>query len=630
MTARRNAAVAAALLVAGGLSWRAWRAQDGRSAEPAGAATAAPGGTGSRGAPLPSSPGGVAALLATVRTAEDPDAAALEGAVVDALSGAGIAGAELTFSRAGAASSARAGTDGRFRFQPPAPGAWRLAAATAQGYLPFAPEWGHSPISFDARPGHVVGGVTLRLTPAEPMEGRVLGPDERPVAGAAVRLLGAHLEAALVPIADRFTSGADGRFSFVAPEGTVVEARADGFLPGRADVDFLARARGSVTVRLHEAAHTLAAAAPIAGRVVFPGGAPAPGAQVAASRELGFGVADATAAAVLTGADGFFTIGDLEPGSWRVTARLEGRVPAVARRVEPGARELLLTLADGGRLRGCATDASSGAPVVSLSVHLFDVRSALRMVPRETRASIDPSGCFQLDGLAPGPARVIVSAPAYAPSAPRDVEIPEPGRGEATLDVRLSAGGRLTGIVLSEGTGAPIEGARVALEGQLESATSALPALAEAATDAGGRFALAGLPRRASIMVAAAGHHARIVGGIEAPPGSAIGPITVALRPAAEGEEPRVDLAGIGVALAPHGDGFTITGVVADGGAARAGLVRGDVILGVDGQRVLDLGTADAIEAIRGPEGTVVTLTVRRAGRTEAETVRVTRTVVRG
>lgn len=558
----------------------------------------------------------------------DASAAALEGTVVDALSGAGIAGAELTFSRADAAGSARADAWGRFRFQPPTLGGWRLAAATAAGYLPFAPEWGHSPVSFDAVEGRVVRGVTIRLAAAVPIEGRVLGPDERPVAGAAVRLLGAHLEAALVPIADRFTSGPDGRFSFAAPGGTVVEARAEGYLPGRAEVDFMARARGSVTVRLQEQAHAMPASAPIGGRVVSRDGAPLAGALVAAARELGFGVADATAAAVLTGEDGAFTLDDLGPGYWRVTARLTGRAPASARRVEPGTRNVLLTLVDGGRLRGCATDAATGAPVVSLSVHLFDLRSPLRMVARESRASIDPSGCYLLDGLAPGRTRVIVSAPGYAPSTAMDVEIPEPGRGDAVADARLSAGGRLTGVVVSEGTGEPIEGARVALEGQLESASSALPALAEAATDRAGRFALSGMPRRASIFVAAAGHHARIVGGIEAAPGASVGPITVALRPAAPDEEPRVDLAGIGVALAPHGDGFTIIRIVADGGAARAGLSLGDVILGVDGRPVLDLGMSEAVEAIRGPEGTAVTLTIRRDGRTD--TVQVTRTVVRG
>ena len=46
------------------------------------------------------------------------------------------------------------------------------------------------------------------------------------------------------------------------------------------------------------------------------------------------------------------------------------------------------------------------------------------------------------------------------------------------------------------------------------------------------------------------------------------------------------------------------------------------------GEVLADLGFEGALQAIRGPEGTVVTLTVRRGERTE--TVRVTRTVVRG
>lgn len=623
MNARRALAAAALLLAAAG-AWIAVRPSAGGPA---------------RGAPSevepvasertrPAGPIGVDAPPTSSAAEQDPAAAVLEGTVVDALSGAAIAGAELTFSLGNGAGSARSDAGGRFRFQPPVPGSWRLAAATAPGYLPFAPEWGHSPVSFDAVAGRIVRGVTIRLTAAVPVEGRVLGPDERPVAGAEVRLLGAHLEAALVPIADRFTSDPDGRFSFAAPDGTVVEARAEGYLPGRAELDFLARARGKVTVRLQEQAHVLPASAPISGRVLSREGAPLAGALVAAARELGFGVADATAAAVLTRDDGGFTLDDLAPGYWRITARLPGRTPAAARRVEPGTRDVLLTLVDGGRLRGCATDAATGAPIVSLTVHLFDVRSPLRMVARESRASIDPSGCYVLDGLAPGRTRVIVSAPGYAPSAPMEADVPDPGRGDAVVDARLSAGGRLTGVVVSEGTGAPIEGARIALQGQLESASSALPALAEAASDPQGRFALSGLPRRATILVAAAGHHARIVGGIEAAPGGSAGPITVPLRPTAPDEEPRVDRAGIGAELMPHGDGLTIRALTADGGAARAGLVRGDVILGVDGRPVVELGMMEAIAAILGPEGTGVTLTIRRGERTD--TVRVTRTEVKG
>jgi hypothetical protein len=575
----------------------------------------------------PASGGWLSWLTGGAGATKRPEESGLEGTVVDARTGAPVPGAELTFSLGDAAATARA-ADGRFLFKPPFAGTWRLAVVTASGYLPFAPEWGYSPVAFDAAPGRLVRGVVIRLNREERILGRVLSPEGKPVAGADVRLLGAHLEAKLVPIADRFTSDANGEFTFSAPEGTTLEASAEGFLPGWAEVDFLARASGKLTVRLQPRVHELSAAAPIAGRVADRRGGAVAGALVTASRELGGRGGDATAAAVLTGADGAFALPALDAGWWRITARAAGRVAASARRVRPGTKDLLLTLDDGGRLRGCASDAATGAPIVSLTVHLLDVRSTLRVVARDSRAVIDPSGCWALDDIAPGPVRVVVSAPGYAPSSGADVTVPEAGAGEAVADARLSTGARLTGVVRSEGTGGPIAGARVALEGQLESAASALPALAEATTDEAGRFTLTGLPRRASIFVAAAGHHARILSGIEAAPGAVAGPVDVALRPTAPGEEPRLDLAGVGVLLAPGTDGFTIAGVVDGAGASRAGLQLGDVVVEVDGRRVTELGMQATIEAIRGPEGTSVMLTYRRGDRTEV--VRVTRSLVRG
>jgi C-terminal processing protease CtpA/Prc len=56
--------------------------------------------------------------------------------------------------------------------------------------------------------------------------------------------------------------------------------------------------------------------------------------------------------------------------------------------------------------------------------------------------------------------------------------------------------------------------------------------------------------------------------------------------------------------------------------------VRGDVVMRVEGQPVTELGFSGAVDAIRGPEGTLVVLTVRRGD--ETFDVRVPRRIVRG
>jgi hypothetical protein len=541
--------------------------------------------------------------------------ASFEGRVVGTVTGAGIDGADLTFSRGGAAASTRTGPDGLFRFEPPEEGRWRLAAVTAPGFLPFAPEWGHSPVQLDAVRGRHVRGIEIHLAPAADLVGRVVDLDGSPVAGAEVRLLGAAGESALVPIRDRFTSGADGTFRFAAPEGAVLEARKDGFLPGRAEIDPLAIVNGQVTVQVGPAHPALGAAAPVSGQVVAEGGVPVSGALVTAARERGFGVAGVPSAQAVTAADGRFTLPPLDPGSYRVTARAEGHAPDSRRRVAPGADDVVLELAAGGRLRGCVRAAGTGEAVAPFTVLVFARRSALRLSPQRSVSVIDPGGCYALDDLSPGPAAVVISAPGYAPSRELAVEIPVPP-AEATADAALEPGGRLAGVVRDAATGAPIAGARLSVEGALSSAASTFPVLSEATTGADGAFVLGSLPRRVSVWAAAAGHHARILGGVDVPPGETAGPVVVALRPIAPGEEPRTELAGIGVVLAPRDDALVVAQVVPQGGGAEAGLAPGDLILEVDGRAVTDLGFSGAIDAIRGPEGTLVVLRIRRGERT--------------
>jgi len=578
--------------------------------------------------PLPPPPTGLPIrVLAPPPTTSDDQPASFEGRVVSSATGRGVVGADLTFSRGGAAASARTAPDGAFAFVPPAAGRWHLAAVTAPGFFPFAPEWGHSPVQLDAVAGRHVRGLEIHLTPAVELAGRVVDEEGTPVAGAAVRLLGTAGESALVPIADRFISGPDGRFTFTAPEGSVLEATKAGFLPGRAELSTLALVNRLLTIELGPKHAPLGPGGPISGTVVAAGGGPIEGALVSAAPEGPFGGAGEVAVQAISGPAGEFLLRDLTPGGYRVTARAEGRAPGSLRRVAPGDQGLVIELVAGGRLRGCVRDASSGAPVAPFTVVVFSRRTALRLVLQRSLSVIDPGGCFALDDLTPGPAAVLVSAPLYSPSDPHVVEIPPPA-AEAAVDVRLEAGGRLAGRVVDDATRTPLEGAMLSVEGAMADAASTFPVLAQATTGPDGAFELAGLPRRFSVYVAAADHHARIVGGLVTAPGQSAPPIEVALRRVEPGEEPRTELAGIGIQLAPHGEALAVTGVVPGGGAAETGLSRGDEILEVEGRPVAELGLGGAVELIRGPEGTAVRLTIRRGDATM--TVVVPRRLVRG
>jgi hypothetical protein len=222
---------------------------------------------------------------------------------------------------------------------------------------------------------------------------------------------------------------------------------------------------------------------------------------------------------------------------------------------------------------------------------------------------------------------VVALAQGHAPSPEQPLEIPaDPEAAPVEVKLELPSGGRVHGVVVSKGSGQPLAQARVGREGLLGGEGAAVPLIATSVTDEQGAFELTGIgPGLLSLSVSARDHHGRILSGLSVGADATLGPLRVELTPTAPGEDPRIELVGIGAVLAASGDALVIRQILPGGGAAEVGLVPGDAILGIDGQGVVELGFEGAIGRIRGPEGTTVRLQVRRAGADEPVTFDVPR-----
>jgi len=555
---------------------------------------------------------------------------AFEGTVLSRGTGAGIPGAEVTFSRGGAAAAVRASGDGSFRFDPPESGRWQLAAASAPGHSPFAPEWGRSPVVLDARPGERVRGLALWLDSLGSYSGRVEDPAGQPVEGAEVRVVGSATgDRALMPSSEKAVSGPGGAFAISASDGAALEARHPGFLPGRATLDFAARSTHRVVLKLGAAAGKTGPAA-ISGKVVL-AGVPVEGALVSARllQRGGPGSAeDQVASQAISDAEGRFTLGELAPGRHLLSASREGFAQSRAVVARAG-EEATIELGRGGTVAGVVHESGTGRPIATFRVEVRRGGRGWKLL-LGSAIVVDASGRFEMKDLPPGPVTIAASAPGHLPAPEVEATIPEPP-GVAEVDLRLGRGGRVPGRVTDRTTDQPLAGAHVSLEGDGWIAPSILDAGTSAVAGPDGSFLVAGLPARTiSLHVAAGGHHSRIVTGIEVPEGGTAGPVEVRLTPVAEGEEARVELAGIGASLERRGrSALRITAVVTGGGAAEAGLAPEDEILSVEGRPVSELGLAGAVDLIRGPEDTRVRLVVRR-GEAPAAEVWVWRRLVRG
>jgi RNA polymerase sigma factor (sigma-70 family) len=536
----------------------------------------------------------------------DPDAPSggFEGFVRSAQGGQPVAQATITLLHAGAAFETTSDIAGHFTMTPPEPGDYEVQQVVAAGYLPFQPEFGHSPVVLVARKGVRVSGLTLFLEPALEYLARVVATDGSPLPGASIRALEGTLVEGAVAADER------GEARFHAAAWATLVATYAGFAPAQVVLDLPIQSNRSVRFVLAPRPAGQSAGK-IAGLVVDEAGHPIEGARVTARREEPRAPTSVRASA-LSDLEGRFTLSGLEAGGYTVVAEARDLVPAQSE-AQVGAEGLRLQLSRGGTIRGRVRDARTGAPVPAFTIEIARRTGPLARTDFRGLTVFDGTGDYALQGLAPGTYQVTALARGYAPAEPRQVTLAD-ARASGRADFALPTGGRLTGRVVERATGKPLAGARVGSEGTVDLAGSALAMDDAALTDRDGNFVLEGLaPGLHTIVAGADGHHSRATSGVRVGAAGTAEPVTIELTPVAPGEDPHLEMVGIGVGISVVGDAAAITVVMPGGGAADAGLVVGDRIVSVDGEPVVGLGFEGAVERIRGVEGTSVRLLIVRA-----------------
>ncbi len=75
-------------------------------------------------------------------------------------------------------------------------------------------------------------------------------------------------------------------------------------------------------------------------------------------------------------------------------------------------------------------------------------------------------------------------------------------------------------------------------------------------------------------------------------------------------------LVGLGLTIAEDESGYIrISEIISDSPAMDSGLLENDIIIAIDGVDVKDIGFAEAADAMRGTEGSPISLTIRRDGK---------------
>ncbi|MFI5306166.1 MAG: collagen binding domain-containing protein, partial [Polyangiales bacterium] len=450
----------------------------------------------------------------TVRLRLEPGAA-LNGRVIEAETGQGLVGVEITVTEDALTSTPialKSGADGRFVVE----GLRRLphrlwirapqhVAIAGEEHLP-----GPQPFELSLRrsarlAGQVVdergapvasaeievrgtaaSGGPLRVSPPSADEGSSAGT-RNPSTLVAPSLDNLGVTVGAVPPLPLFAlpqnAGAGGQLGFVTDAAG--RFAIEGVPAGRAQL--LVRKNGYATgssepraLRPGDAIEDLHIVLPrggtLLGRVVDGRGFPIAGARVQVEVE-----SERATRATLSGEDGAFQVDALR-GKCTVTAfPLSGT--AVREEITLGSgerRQIVLQAADAGRALAGRVRDERGFPIQGARVR---VEALGKRTPGSRTAVSAIDGTFRLEGLPPAPYRIVSEHPAYATTV---VPSAAPGPDEE-LAIELRRGARLSGVVVDALSNDGVRGTLIELR------SSAGPKPAPVSTDARGKFEIRNL-----------------------------------------------------------------------------------------------------------------------------------------
>jgi large repetitive protein len=399
-----------------------------------------------------------------------PKGGRISGRVLDKATQEPVKNFDAGVSRGGAAlmvtpaMRAFATDDGTFAIDNVAAGSHTLAV-NAPGYV-----MARVP-NLNVESGKSVDDVEVALDRGVKVTGRVTGPDGATAGGVLVRV---------DPAASTHGAAVNDPFTLTDPDGEYV---LDGLDPGPTTLAFsrdgLLTVRKSVTLSgsSAEVDAQLGAGSSIAGLVVLDSGAPVASAEVRA-----WSAAEPAGKSALTDESGVFSIADVAPGHYEISAAKGGFGSAALRDVEiPAAGMLRIQMKSGGviegHLRGL-TPAELQSATVQASATDGGNASALA----------DEAGRYRIDGAPAGTVRVSASVRMPAGSvrnAPAKSVQLDPG-GTANVDLEFAADIVVSGRVTRSGT--PLPGVAVAF-----APASPAQRYARTVADGNGRYEITGI-----------------------------------------------------------------------------------------------------------------------------------------